>query len=114
MNDNLKAEYLVAKNASTIDGTTTVQQLRNAVVTKADEASLTSAADGIVALTATSTTADVKAALQKFADVTSHTADKFDMTKVNDASLLDYRAALELKSKLKLIQLLKLMQLLLT
>ena len=91
LNDNLKAEYLVAKNAATIDGTTTVQQLRNAVVTTADAASLTSAAKGIVALTATSTTADVKAALQKLADVTSHTADKFDMTKVNDASLLDYR-----------------------
>ena len=33
------------------------------------------------------------------ADVTSHTADKFDMSKVNDASLLNYRAELESKEK---------------
>ena len=65
LNANLKAEYLVAKNAATIAGTTTVQDLRSAVVTTADSAALETAATGIVALTETSTTADVKAALTK-------------------------------------------------
>ncbi|MEK4711793.1 S-layer homology domain-containing protein [Sporosarcina sp. FSL K6-5500] len=95
LNANLKAEYLKAKNAAAITGATTVSVLKTAVVTAADTAALDSAADAIVALTETSTAAEVKAALQKLADVTSHTADKFDMTKVNDASLLYYGTALK-------------------
>ena len=99
LNANLKADYLAAKNAATINGETSVSALRSAVVTTADSAALTTAATGIVALTETSTTAEVKAALQKLADVTSHTADKFDMTKVNDNSLVDYLAVLDTKTE---------------
>ncbi|AMQ07672.1 S-layer homology domain-containing protein [Sporosarcina psychrophila] len=101
LNANLKAEYLTAKNApaTTITGTTTVAALKTAVVTAADTAALKSATDSINALTETSTAAEVKATLQKLADVTSHTADKFDMTKVSDTSLIQYRDALKAKGK---------------
>ena len=98
LNVNLKADYLAAKTLATIDGTTAVAALKMAVVTAADTSALAAAATGIVNLTilpTASTTADVKAALQKLADVTSHTTDKFDMTKVYDASLGAYLVALE-------------------
>jgi beta-galactosidase beta subunit len=95
LNANLKAEYLAAKNLATIDGTTTVSALKTSVVTAADTAALTAASNGIVALTSTSTAADTKAALQKLADVTIQSSDKFDMTKVKDGSLTAYLTALE-------------------
>jgi hypothetical protein len=94
LNTNLKADYFTAKNAATINGTTTVSALKAAIVDAADAAALEAAATGIVNLTATSTTADVKAALQKLADVTSHATDKFEMTKVKDGSLASYLTVL--------------------
>ncbi|HZK84318.1 MAG TPA: hypothetical protein VFC58_06475 [Desulfosporosinus sp.] len=42
-------------------------------------------------------TPNVKTALQKLADVTSHTANKFDMAKVKDGSLGAYLTALDSK-----------------
>ena len=65
MNANLKADYLAAKNVATINGETSVSALRSAIVTTADSAALETAATGIVALTATSTTVEVKTALTK-------------------------------------------------
>jgi len=95
LNANLKAEYLAAKNATTITGATTVANIKTSVVDVADAAAITAAANGIVALTSTSTAVETKAALQKYADVTSQSADKFDMTKVVDGSLTAYLAILE-------------------
>ncbi len=97
LNANLKAEYLAAKTAATITGTTTVADVKTNVVNVADAAALTAAANGIVALTSTSTAVETKASLQKLADVTSHTSDKFDITKVVDASLPAYLTVLEPK-----------------
>lgn len=95
LNANLKTDYLTAKNAASISGTTTVSQLRTAVVTAADTAALTAALSAIDTITATTDLADVKAKLQKLADVTSHKGtSKFDMAKVVDSRLADYRAAL--------------------
>ena len=97
LNANLKAEYLAAKTAATITGTTTVADVKTNVVDVADAAALTAATNGIVALTSTSTAVETKASLQKLADVTSHTSDKFDITKVVDASLPAYLTVLESK-----------------
>jgi len=95
LNANLKAEYFTelddaAKTAivTTPSGTT----VNNEVVTTADTAALTAALAEIDGLTSTNTAAEVKAALQELADVTAHKtgADKFDMSSVKDAQLLDY------------------------
>ncbi|MDR7000077.1 Ig-like domain-containing protein [Neobacillus niacini] len=101
LNVNLKSLYLaenVATGGNAPDFTSTAT-VRLSIVNDADAAALSNAADGIVALTTTSTTSEVKSALQKLADVTSHTSDKFDMTKVKDASLADYLTVLEPKIK---------------
>ncbi|MGX2961717.1 S-layer homology domain-containing protein [Peribacillus sp. JNUCC 23] len=95
LNANLKAEYLAAKNLATIDGTTAVSALTTAVVTAADTASSAAALTAIDAIIANTELADVKAKLQKLADVTSHKGtSKFDVSKVVDSRLVDYRAAL--------------------
>ncbi|MBB5149102.1 hypothetical protein [Ureibacillus thermosphaericus] len=91
LNANLKTEYLTAKNAANISGTTDVSQLRTDVVTAADTAALSA----INTITITTDLADVKAKLQKLADVTSHLGtSKFDMSTVVDTRLADYRDAL--------------------
>lgn len=94
LNASLKADYLTAQVAykGTITGATTVAQIKTNIVDAADTAALTAALTGVDALIATSTDADVKAALQKLANVTSHKSgsNKFDITTVKDANLNKY------------------------
>ncbi|MGD8190307.1 hypothetical protein ACQCN2_10025 [Brevibacillus ginsengisoli] len=94
LNSTLKADYLTAQtaNKATITGATTPAQIKTMIVDAADTSALNAALAGVKGLTNTSTDADVKAALQKLANVTSHKTgtDKFDMTTVKDASLQTY------------------------
>lgn len=91
---NLKAEYLTAKNAYNFSTVTTAAVKTN-VVDAADTAAATAALTAIDGITSTTETTDVKAKLQKLADVTSHLGNsKFDVSKVLDARLVDYRTAL--------------------
>lgn len=98
LNANLKQGYLTELDASGIRanlvaeiklGTATVKA---DIVTAADGTALTAALATIDGLTVANTAAEVKAALQKLADVTAHnaTATKFDMSKVLEDKLLDY------------------------
>jgi len=92
LNVNLKSDYLTAKSAANFTDTTSV---KNTIVTAADTASSTAALTTINGITSTTDLAVVKADLQKLADVTSHKgAAKFDMSKVVDARLSDYRSAI--------------------
>ncbi|MQR94763.1 hypothetical protein [Fictibacillus phosphorivorans] len=93
LNANLKAEYLTAKNApATFTNTASV---KTTVVTAADTAASTAALTSIDGIIATTDLTEVKSKLQKLADVTSHTGtSKFDMNKVVDSRLADYRTAL--------------------
>jgi trimeric autotransporter adhesin len=92
LNANLKAEYKAALDSA--DSVASVDEVLTSVVEAANTAALTSALGDISALDEDSTTAEIKAALQELADVTSHTEDQFEMSKVKDASLADYASAL--------------------
>jgi hypothetical protein len=94
LNEKLKADYLVAKNASNFTALTTADVKTN-IVDAADTAAANAALTAIDGITSTTDTADVKAQLQKLADVTSQLGNsKFDLSKVVDARLADYRTAL--------------------
>lgn len=104
LNPNLKAEYLAEMNASSntkrnaavagftgLSSSATYDYKAN-IVQAADTVALNAALSTINGLTSTNTAAQVKAALQKLADVTSHKtgAAKFDMSTVKDDQLLNY------------------------
>lgn len=110
LNANLRADYLVELDASTVRATQkaaivgndiddsgsdvqgAVNSLEAAIVTAADSTALGKAETGVYALTANSTNAQIKAALQRLADVTAHEtgADKFDMSTVREDQLKNY------------------------
>jgi len=95
LNSFLKAEYLASQAAykASINGSTSVADIKTNIVDDAAADALAASLLGVDALTGTSTTAQVKAALQKLANVTSHeavAADKFDFSTVKDANLLAY------------------------
>lgn len=94
LNANLKAEYLTAKNAYNFS-TVTPAAVKTNVVDAAGTAAANAALTAIDGITSTTETTDVKAKLQKLADVTSHLGNsKFDVSKVLDARLVEYRTAL--------------------
>ena len=94
LNANLKAEYLTAKTAYNFS-TVTTDAVKTNIVDAADTAAVNAALTAIDGITSTTETADVKAKLQKLANVTSHLGNnKFDVSKVVDSRLVDYRTAL--------------------
>ena len=94
LNANLKAEYLTAKTAYNFS-TVTTDAVKTTIVEAADTAAANAALTAIDSITSTTETADVKVKLQKLANVTSHLGNsKFDMSKVVDSRLVDYRTAL--------------------
>ncbi|WP_304415014.1 hypothetical protein [Brevibacillus aydinogluensis] len=103
LNIYLKAEYLEAQKAykDTITGTPTVADIASNIVDEAATQALTAALNEVNNLTKNSAAADVKAALQRLANVTSHEtddADKFDMSIVKDALLVKYAEEIEGKN----------------
>ena len=101
LNDAAKTAIVTAVNAdalATIVGNSgqlaagVDAAIKTALVTTGETAALNDALSDIDGLTSTNAAAEVKTALQRLADVTSHktSADKFDMTTVKDSELLNY------------------------
>lgn len=102
LNIYLKADYLAAQAAykGSIDASspTAVADIKTNIVDQAANDALTAALNNVTSLTKDSAAADIKAALQKLANVTSHETDeanKFDMSTVKDALLVQYATEIE-------------------
>jgi trimeric autotransporter adhesin len=91
LNANLKSAYLVQKNTGT-PVYTNAGTIATSIVGAADTVELNAALLTIDGLSNTSTTTQIKSALQKLADVTAHKTgvNKFDMSTVKDANLTKY------------------------
>jgi hypothetical protein len=100
LNIYLKADYLAAQAAykDNITGATTVADIKANIVDQAANDAFNAALTTVTGLTKDSAAADIKAALQKLANVTSHETDeakKFDMSTVKDALLVQYATEIE-------------------